>query len=464
MKTGQGRMRLTEDPVGKSIISLMLPMMIGMVALVSYSLVDTYFIGQLGTLQLAAVAFTFPVAFIVNAISIGLGTGVSSVASRLFGSGERDEIQKITTHAAILAVMCGVTVLIIGLNTIDPLFTLLGADETTLPFIHEYMAIYYYGGVFLIVPMIGNSVLRASGDAKTPAMLMTAGAVANVILDPIFIFGWGPIPRMELEGAAFATVFANAAVGIFSFGILYFREHLIRWKREDLPHIWNSWKRIFHVGLPAMASSLVAPFTTALITWQVSQFGQESVAGFGVSARIEGISMMAMMAMSAAMVPFAGQNYGAKLYSRVTEGMHFAFKVALIYGVFVALLMLVSSTWLVGLFTENTQALATSNMHLRLVPWSYGFLGISMVCVSAFNAVGKPTPAMIVSMCRTIFVYAPLALLFAAIWELQGVFVAAFTANILAGILGFTWFRSAFRQYAEMPDQGPDSTPGTETA
>ncbi len=466
MKLGQGRMRLTEDPIGKSIISLMLPMMIGMIALVSYSLVDTYFIGQLGTMQLAAVAFTFPVAFIVNAVSIGLGTGVSSVASRLFGSGQLDDVQRITTHAAILAVMCGITVLIIGLNTIDPLFTMLGANEVTLPYIHEYMAIYYYGGVFLIIPMIGNSVLRASGDAKTPAMLMTAGALANVILDPIFIFGWGPIPRMELEGAAFATVLANASVGFFSFGIIYFREHLIRWSREDLPLIWDSWKRIFHVGLPAMASSLVAPFTTALITWQVSQFGQESVAGFGVSARIEGISMMAMMAMGAALVPFAGQNYGAKLYGRVIEGMHFAYKSALIYGFAVALVLLVSSTWIVELFTQNPQAIATSNMHLRLVPWSYGFLGISMVCVSAFNAVGKPNPAMIVSMCRTIIVYAPLALLFASIWELQGVFVAAFTANILAGILGFTWFRSAFRSYLETDDtdENDDTDPTPETA
>ena len=115
-------------------------------------------------------------------------------------------------------------------------------------------------------------------------------------------------------------------------------------------------------------------------------------------------------------------------------------------------------------------------MHLRLVPWSYGFLGISMVCISAFNAVGKPTPAMIVSMCRTIIVYAPLALLFASLWDLQGVFVAAFTANILAGILGFVWFRSAFRKYHEMPatdnksdndadnDADTDPDPAPETA
>ena len=161
-------------------------------------------------MELAAVSFTFPVAFIVGAISMGLGIGTSSVASRLFGSKELGQIQRITTHSALLALIIGACVLTLGLNTIEPVFRLLGADDQTLPFIERYMSIYYFGSFFLIVPMIGNSVLRASGDAKTPSYLMTAGALLNVVLDPILIFGWGPIPRMELEGAAYATVFIKS--------------------------------------------------------------------------------------------------------------------------------------------------------------------------------------------------------------------------------------------------------------
>ena len=447
MKLGQGRPRLTEDPIGKSIMSLMLPMMIGMIAIVSYSLVDTYFIGQLGTMELAAVSFTFPVAFIVGAISMGLGIGTSSVASRLFGSNELGQIQRITTHSAILALMVGTCVLILGLNTIEPLFRLLGADEVTLPLIERYMSIYYYGSFFLIVPMIGNSVLRASGDAKTPSLLMTAGALLNVVLDPILIFGWGPIPAMELEGAAYATVFANALAGSISFGVIYFRDHLIRWKREDLPLIFDSWRRIMHVGIPSMASSLVAPLTTAFITWQVAQFGQEAVAGFGVASRVEGISLMAMMALGAALTPFAGQNYGAKKFDRVMAGMRFAYRFAMIYGLVIGAVMFFAASSIAGWFTDNPTAVATSNMHLTLVPWTYGFLGMSMISVSAFNAVGKPGPGMLISMSRTIGIYAPLAFLLAWLMQLYGVFLAAFIANIMAGLLGFFWFRIAMKPY-----------------
>jgi putative MATE family efflux protein len=447
MKLGQGRPRLTEDPIGKSIMSMMLPMMIGMIAIVSYNIVDTYFIGQIGTLELAAISFTFPVAFIVGAIAMGLGIGTSSVASRLFGAKELGQIQRITTHAAMLALIVGISVLILGLNTIEPLFSLLGADATTLPLIDRYMSIYYFGNVFLIVPMIGNSVLRASGDVKTPSYLMTAGALLNVVLDPIFIFGFGPVPAMGIEGAAYATVLANALVGAVSFGILYFRDHLIRIKRKDWPMLWDSWRRILHVGIPSLASSLVAPMTTAFITWQVAQFGQIAVAGFGIASRVEGISLMALMALSAAMTPFTGQNYGAKLYGRVTAGMRFAYRLSMIYGLGIAIIIFFAAPYIGGVFTENEEAISTATMHLRLVPWSYGFLGMSMISVSAFNAVGKPTPGMLVSMSRTIGVYAPLAFLLAWLLDLRGVFLAAFIANIIAGLLGYFWFRAAMKSY-----------------
>jgi putative MATE family efflux protein len=303
------------------------------------------------------------------------------------------------------------------------------------------------------VPMIGNSVLRASGDVKTPSYLMTAGALLNVVLDPIFIFGFGPVPAMGIEGAAYATVLANALVGAVSFAILYFRDHLIRIKRKDWPMLWDSWRRILHVGIPSLASSLVTPMTTAFITWQVAQFGQIAVAGFGIASRMEGISLMAMMALSAAMTPFTGQNYGAKLYDRVTEGMRFAYRLAMIYGLGIAITLFFAAPYIGGVFTDNDEAIATATMHLRLVPWSYGFLAMSMISVSAFNAVGKPTPGMLVSMSRTIGIYAPLAFLLAWLLDLRGVFLAAFIANIIAGLLGYFWFRSAMKSYFVEPTE-----------
>lgn len=142
--------KLVQGPIGKSIFSMMLPMIIGMIAMISYNVADTYFIGQIGTLELAALSFTFPVSFIVIAVVMALGVGTSSVCARLFGANEHEEVSRVALHAILLGTLISILVMILGLNTIDPLFRMLGADETTLPIIHRYMEIYYWGGYLLL--------------------------------------------------------------------------------------------------------------------------------------------------------------------------------------------------------------------------------------------------------------------------------------------------------------------------
>jgi putative MATE family efflux protein len=438
--------RLTQGTVGGAIRSLMLPMLMGMVALISYNIADTYFVGQLGTLELAAISFTFPVSFIVGAVTMAFGIGTSSVCARLFGAGKREDVERVAVHAMLLGIVTGLVVVITGLLTIDPLFTLLGADETTLPVIHRYMRIYYWGGIFLVVPMITNSVLRSSGNAKTPAMIMTFAAVINIILDPILIFGLFGMPRLEVEGAAIATVLANAGTMVASILAIVFKERLVTF-RALWPHlIMDSWRRILHVGLPAMTSSLIAPITTAFITYQVAQFGQEAVAGFGVASRVEGLMLIAVFAMSASMTPFVGQNFGAEKYDRVRDGVKWGFRFSLIYGLIVASVLALTSGIIAGVFTDDPKAIAAANLHLRIVPLSYFALGLAMCVNSSFNAIGKPMPAMFVSLTRTILVYAPLAFILANLFGLVGVFAAACAANLIAGGVGVIWFRRVLKK------------------
>jgi putative MATE family efflux protein len=181
-------------------------MAIGLISLNSYSIADTYFVGQLGTLPLAAMGFTFPVSFALVAIGLGVGIGASSLLARLLGNGDRASVQRITTHAMLLATALGLIVMVAGLATIEPVFTMLGADAQTLPLIREYMEVYYFGGFLLILPMVGNFAMRAAGDARAPAIILTTSAAINIVLDPILIFGWFGFPALELRGAAIATV------------------------------------------------------------------------------------------------------------------------------------------------------------------------------------------------------------------------------------------------------------------
>jgi len=444
--SGHKSARLTEGPIGKTIFSLMLPMALGMIAIVVNNVAGAFFIARISTDQLAAISFTFPVSFIVGAIAMSLGIGTSAMASRLFGAGKREEVRRITGHAMLLAVACAVVVMSIGLLTIDPVFTLLGADEKTLPDIHRYMKIYYWGGIFLVVPMIANSVLRAAGDAKRPALIMATAAVINILIDPVLIFGLFGFPRMEIEGAALGGVIANAITMCASGYFVIHREHLVSLRNFQPELITDSWKRILHVGLPSLTSSLVAPVTTAFITSQVAFYGHGAVAGFGMAARIEGLTLMAMMALSAAMTPFTGQNFGAGRLDRVREGVSFAYRFSLIYGASAAVILFAAGGLLTDLFGLEPEARDAALLQMHIVPLSYMALGCSMTVNGVLNAMGRPMAAMYVSLSRTIAVYAPLAWVLSHFFGLVGIFIAAATANVVSGGIGVAWFRLAFRE------------------
>lgn len=460
MRPPQGKgARLTEGPVSKAIFSLMLPMMLGMLAIVVNNVAGAFFVARISTEQLAAISFTFPVSFIVGAIAMALGIGTSSVVSRLFGSGNREEVKRITGHAMLLAVICSAVMVVIGLNTIDPLFRLLGASEEILPLIHRYMSIYYWGGIFLVAPMIANSVLRASGDAKRPALIMTTAAVLNVIFDVILIFGLFGFPRMEIEGAALGGVLSNAVTMFASAFFVVYRERLLDFSRLAPELILDSWRRILHVGLPSLTSSLVAPITTAFITSQIASFGQASVAGFGMASRMEGMSMLAMMSLSAAMTPFTGQNFGAKRLDRVREGVNFAYRFSLIYGLSIAAFMQLFGGLIADLFGLTGQARETALLHMHIVPLSYIALGCAMTVNGALNALGKPMAAMWVSLSRTVAVYAPLAWVLSHFFGIVGIFIAAASANFISGGIGAAWLRVALKETMALHPPKPAINP-----
>lgn len=438
--------RLTQGSISRNILSLMLPMMLGMVAILANNLASAFFLARISTAHLAAVSFTFPISFIIGAVALGLGTGTSAVTSRLFGAGRREEVRRIAGHGILLGIVCAILMSVAGLLSIKPVFRLLGADGAVLAHIDAYMRIYYWGGVFLVAPMIANAVLRASGDARRPAMIMTASAVLNIIVSPLLIFGLFGLPRMEIEGAALGSVIANALTLCTASYFVMYRERLVNLRNFEFALIGDSWRRILHVGLPTLASGMAMPVTTAFITSQVARFGQDAVAGFGMAGRVEGLMTLVLMALSTAMTPFAGQNMGAGQLGRVREGMHFASRFSVVYGIGIAVVVFFAADTLTRAFGLTPGARDAAMLHLQIVPASYLALGCSMAVSGTLNAMNHPVAAMLVSLCRSVVIYAPLAWLLSHFFGLTGIFIAAATANFLAGGIGIGWFRLIFRE------------------
>jgi len=438
--------KLTVGPVSGSILSMMLPMALGILVMIGNGLVDAYFIGQLGYAQLAAVSYAFPVWFVAAGIVMGLGTGTSSVLSRFIGAGDTDSVKQIATHSMVLAVLAGTVVTAIGLLTVESLFGLLGANEESMPYVKEYMTIYYWGSLFLGIPFIGNSILRANGDAKTPSLLVASSAVVNAVLDPILIFGWFGFPEMGVAGAALASVISTVTFLMASLWVLIIRDDLLTTIGHSIASMVSSWKQVLHVGLPAIASNLIAPLSAAFVTALVSTYGQEAVAAYGLAGRIEALVIVLLMALGGATAPYVGQNYGAKKYERLVDGFKFSARFALFYAVFCIAFLYFFSGPILSVFTTNEDVIRLAMIQLLICPWGYGFLGVASICNGSFNAFGRPLPAMTISISRTLVVYVPLAYMLAHYFGFQGIFIAQVLANIFAGCVAIIWYRRVFNQ------------------
>ena len=435
--------RLTEGPVGSQLIKLTLPMVWGVFAIIAFNLVDTYFVGQLGTAQLAAMSFTFPVVMTLGSLAMGLGIGASSVIARAIGEGDMRRVQRFTTNSLTLALTAVILFVSLGLVTIDPLFQALGAGPEVMPFIRDYMQIWYFGMVFLVVPMVGNSAIRAAGNTLTPSIIMTLAAATNIILDPLLITGaWG-FPRLELQGAALATVIARATTLVAALLVLRFKENLLSTQLPDLEETLWCWRDILTVGLPAAAASMITPISIGVITSLLAVHGAAAVAGFGVASRIESFALITVMALSASIGPFVGQNWGAQQFGRVRLALRQSFLFCMGWGLLMAVALGVGARSLSALFNQDPAVLAVATQYLWLVPISYGTAGIIQVASSAFNAMGKPIPSIVMTTARMFVLYIPLAYLGSRVAGPTGIFVAALVSNLVVGLGAYGWNRRA---------------------
>lgn len=438
------RQSLTEGAIANRLFKLTLPMIWGIFAIVAFNLADTYYVGQLGTDRLAAMSFTFPVVMTLGSLAMGLGVGASSIIARAIGEGNRSRVRRFTTNSLTLGVVTVAILSSIGLLTIDPLFTALGASSDVLPFVKQYMEVWYFGMVFLVVPMVGNSAIRAAGDTLTPSLIMTTSAGFNILLDPLLIFGLWGFPELGLAGAAWATVISRAVTLVASLVILKFKEKMLSSHFPDLEETLMCWRDILYVGLPAAGSNMITPISIGIITSMLAVYGSLAVAAFGVASRIESLAMIALMALASSIAPFIGQNWGAQKFERAIQALRQSYLFCLGWGVLMAILLAAGASLIVPLFNSNTEVIAIALNYLAIVPISYGSAGIIQVANSAFNALGKPIPAVIMTVLRMFVLYIPLAYLGSNWLGTSGIFIAATVSNILVSVVAWQWSRRTF--------------------
>ncbi len=434
--TGVDTGKLTSGPVLPTLLRLTAPMVMGIASLVIFQLADTYFVGRLGTEPLAAISFTFPVILVINSVALGIGLGAAVVISRAIGSGDQHRVRVLTTHSLLLALLIVALFVLTGLLTIKPLFRLLGAKPDIIILLQQYMNIWYLGMIFVVVPMVGNNAIRATGDTLTPGLMMAFGAVVNVILDPLLIFGIGPFPEMGISGAALATVISRSVTFSVALYVLAIREDMIPCSASTVKELLRSWGTILHIGIPTSLARMVLPLATGIIVRFLSYYGAAAVAAYGVATRIEFLGMTVIIAVSSVMAPFVGQNRGAKLFDRIRRGIWSGKIFALSWGIGFGLIVILAARPIALFFNSDPNYVSVLVSYLRIVPITYGMHGILLICVAAINVLKRPFLAAGMVAGEMFILCIPIAWLFSYPLGPTGIFGAISISFLLAGVGG----------------------------
>lgn len=439
-----GKGDLTTGPVRAHLVRLTLPMVTGLFALISFQLVNTFYISRLGTVPLAAISFTFPVTYIIFSLFLGFGIATSSVVSRLLGGHHTEDVRRVVSHALLMVFMLGLILSVCGIAFFHLIFRSLGADADMMALIKTYMMIYFGGVFFICLPVVVNASLRAAGDARTPAIIITAAALANAVIDPILIFGLFGFPRLELQGAAISTLLANVCATCTGLYIMRKRGMIGFEYFTDLSQFKDSMKRLLVIALPAGLTSGLPSIVNSVILRLLAKAGPYAVAAFGVVSRVEAFCFIIMMALASGMAPVIGQNYGAGKMDRVRRTIRDAIIFCVVWSLFVAAILGLFAGFFAGLFSKDINVQNYIVLYFLTVPVSYALSNIVNGWASAFNAMGKPQYGAGMLFLKQVVFLIPALYSGYAMAGVPGVFAAIAAVNIATGIV----FHILGRKYA----------------
>ena len=437
---------LSEGSIQKSLIRMTTPMIIGMLMLFTFSLVDTLFISFLGTEALTAISFTFPVTFTIMSLAIGLGIGASAVVGKYLGRSEYEKAKEASTVINYISLLLATIVVAICWFFMDSIFNLMGARASLMPAIREYMVVWFPGSIMVVCIMTGNSILRACGDTKTPSILMASAGLINAVLDPIFIFGLGPIPAMGISGAAWATVIAWGVGYFYLMYILVIQKELVSGSLPSRPVMLSSGREMLRIGVPAAGANMMTPLAAGIMTAIAASFGDEAVAAFGVGARLEPMATLIVLAMSSSLPPLISQNFGAGKIDRVEEAYRLSIKFILGWQMLVYMVLALGAGVIASTFSDDPEVIETIKLFLWILPLAYGMQGVIILTNSSLNALHRPMSALYLSSARFFVFYVPLAYVGSQWFGLAGFFGGALCGNFLMAAISWRSFNKAISQ------------------
>lgn len=423
---------LGSAPIPKALLSMGLPTMIGMMINALYNLVDAYFVGGLGTGQMAAISVAFPLGQVVVGLGLLFGNGAASYISRLLGRGDKETADKVASTALYSSIMVGAIMILFAVMFLNPILKLLGATESILPHAMTYTRIYVISSIFNIFNVTMNNIVTSEGAAKTTMFALLSGALLNILLDPIFIYTLD----LGVAGAAIATALSQVVSTLVYLRYVFRKKSVFHFRIRDCHFSKEILSEILKIGIPTLIFQLLTGLSITLINMQAKGYGDSVIAGMGAVTRISSMGSLMVFGFIKGFQPIAGYSYGAKKYDRLHEAVKttviWSTAFCMVYGLAVA----IGSTALISGFTKgDMDMIHVGQASLRANGISFLLFGFYTVYSSLFLALGKGKEGFFLGACRQGICFVPVILILPMIWGISGILYAQPIADAISAII-----------------------------
>lgn len=431
-------------PVRRLLLNMSWPMMLSMLIQALYNLVDSLFVAQLSRDGFEALALVYPVQTLMIAVCVGTGVGFNTLLARRLGERKKEEADRVAANGYFVYCVCWLVFLVLGVGFARPFLTLFSDVPQQIEYGVQYLSIVTGLSIGVCMQFAGERTLQATGDTVGPMIIQGIGAVVNLILDPLFIFGIGPFPRMEVAGAALATVLGQM-VGLAASFWMVRRSPVIHLTFRRFRPDGEIIRNMFRVGFPAILMQSLSSVMNVGMNLILPLFTPFGVFILGAYYKIQSFIFMPLYGMNNALVPIISFNYGARSRERITGTIHFALILTVVIMGAGTLIMLVLAGPLLTLFDAEGALLTAGISSLRVIALSFLFAGVSIILCSALQALGSANASLLISLLRQVILLLPAAL---ALGALKGdlVWFAFLTAELISCGVAVLLYRRVYQK------------------
>lgn len=439
--TGTNQNKMGTAPMFRLIISMALPAMFSMIIQALYNIVDSIFVSLISDKALTAVSLAYPVQMLLISVAVGTGVGINSLVSRKLGEGDRYQADCAAVHGLVLGVFSWVLFAILGLTITKPFFTFYTNDPEIFNMGVSYLSCVMIFSFGLFVEVNVEKTLQATGNMIQPMIFMLIGAVTNIILDPMFIFGFWIFPELGVLGAAVATVIGQILSMVYAIIILFVRKHEIKIRFRGFKLNFSTIKNIYAVGVPAIVMQSIGSVMLLFMNQILVGFSTAAVSVLGVYFKLQSFVFMPVFGLNQGVMPIMGYNYGAQNKKRLLLALKYACLIAFVIMVAGTAAFWLCPEILLSMFSPTQEMINIGVPALRTISLCFIPATVGIIFSSLFQAVGKGVRSLFVSFLRQLIVILPVAYAFSFV-GLEAVWCAFPIAEIVALVTSLLMFRN----------------------